>query len=59
MSKKEKAIQYLEKKKDILQKMLSNLKNYELNERLCNRVKQEYREEINLLEYIILKIIRN
>ena len=56
MSKREKAIQYLENKRNILQNIAHNLKDYDLNERLYNKVKREYAEEINLLDYIILKL---
>lgn len=56
MTKKEKAIQYLENKRNILENIAHNLKDYELNERLYNKVKREYAEEINLLDYIILKL---
>lgn len=56
MTKKEKAILYLENKRNILQQMLQNLKDYDLSEKLRNKIKREYAEEINLLDYIILKI---
>ena len=56
MTKREKAIQYLENRRNILQQMLQNLKNYNLNEKLYNKVRREYVEEINLLDYIILKL---
>ena len=55
MTKREKAIQYLENRRNILQNIAHNLKDYELNERLYNKVRREYAEEINLLDYIILK----
>ena len=56
MTKREKAIQYLENRRNILQQILHNLKNYNLNEKLYNKVRREYAEEINLLDYIILKL---
>lgn len=56
MTKKEKAILYLENKRNILQQMLQNLKDYNLSEKLRNKVRREYAEEINLLDYIIFKI---
>lgn len=56
MSKKEKAILYLENKRNILQQMLQNLKDYDLSEQLRNKVRREYAKEINLLDYIIFKI---
>ena len=56
MSKKEKAIQYLENKRNMLQQILCNLQDYNLSEQLRNKVKKEYVKEINLLDYIILKI---
>nr|DAZ28023.1 MAG TPA: hypothetical protein [Caudoviricetes sp.] len=56
MSKKEKAIQYLENRRNMLQQMLQNLKDYDLNEQLRSKVRRKYAEEINLLDYIILKI---
>lgn len=56
MTKKEKAILYLENKRNILQQMLQNLKDYDLNEQLRSKVRRKYAEEINLLDYIILKI---
>ena len=56
MSKKDKAIQYLENRRNILQQMLQNLKDYDLNEQLRSKVRRKYAEEINLLDYIILKI---
>ena len=56
MAKKEKAIKYLENKRNILQQMLQNLKDYDLSEKLRNKVKREYAEEINLLDYIIFKM---
>ena len=59
MSKKEKAIQYLENRRSILQQMLHNLKNYNLNEKLYNKARREYAEEINLLDYIILDLRRS
>ena len=59
MSKKEKAIKYLENKRNILQQMLQNLKDYDLSEKLRNKVKREYAEEINLLDYIIINLRRS
>ena len=56
MSKKEKAIQYLENRRNILQNIAHNLKDYDLSEKLRNKVRREYAEEINLLDYIIFKI---
>ena len=56
MSKREKAIQYLENRRNMLQQMLQNLKDYDLNEQLRSKVRRKYAEEINLLDYIILKI---
>lgn len=56
MSKREKAIQYLENKRNMLQQILCNLQDYNLSEQLRNKVKKEYVKEINLLDYIILKI---
>lgn len=56
MSKKEKAIQYLENKRNMLQQILCNLQDYNLSEQLRNKVKKEYVKEINLLDYIILKL---
>lgn len=56
MTKKEKAIQYLENKRNMLENIAHNLKDYELSERLYNKVRREYAEEINLLDYIILKL---
>ena len=59
MSKKEKAIQYLENRRNILQNMAHNLKDYDLSEKLRNKVRREYAEEINLLDYIILDLRRS
>lgn len=59
MTKKEKAILYLENKRNILQQMLQNLKDYDLSEKLRNKIKREYAEEINLLDYIILDLRRS
>ena len=59
MSKKERAIKYLENKRNILQQMLQNLKDYDLSEKLRNKVKREYAEEINLIDYIILSLRRS
>ena len=59
MTKKEKAIQYLENKRNILENIAHNLKGYGLNERLYNKVRREYAEEINLLDYIILDLRRS
>lgn len=56
MSKKEKAIQYLENKRNMLQQILCNLQDYNLSEKLRNKVRREYAKEINLLDYIIFKI---
>ena len=56
MTKREKAIQYLENRRNILQNIAHNLKDYDLNERLYNKVRREYAKEINLLDYIILKL---
>jgi len=56
MTKKEKAIQYLENRRNILQQILQNLQDYNLNEQLRSKARREYAEEINLLDYIILKI---
>lgn len=56
MTKKEKAIQYLENKRNMLENIAHNLKDYELSERLYNKVRREYAKEINLLDYIILKL---
>lgn len=56
MSKREKAIQYLENKRNMLQQILCNLQDYNLSEKLRNKVRREYAEEINLLDYIIFKI---
>ena len=56
MSKREKAIQYLENKRNMLQQILCNLQDYNLSEQLRNKVRREYAEEINLLDYIILKL---
>lgn len=59
MTKKEKAILYLENKRNILQQMLQNLKDYDLSEKLRSKVRREYVEEINLLDYIILDLRRS
>ena len=59
MTKKEKVIQYLENKRNMLENIAHNLKDYDLNERLYNKVKREYAEEINLLDYIILDLRRS
>lgn len=59
MSKREKAIQYLENKRNILQQMLQNLKDYDLSEKLRSKIKREYAEEINLLDYIIINLRRS
>ena len=59
MTKREKAIQYLENRRNILQQMLQNLKNYDLNEQLRSKARREYAEEINLLDYIILDLRRS
>lgn len=56
MSKRERAIQYLENKRNMLQQILCNLQDYNLSEQLRNKVKKEYVKEINLLDYIILKL---
>lgn len=59
MTKKEKAIQYLENKRNMLQQILCNLQDYNLSEQLRNKVKKEYVKEINLLDYIILSLRRS
>lgn len=59
MTKKEKAIQYLENRRNMLENIAHNLKDYELSERLYNKVRREYAEEINLLDYIILDLRRS
>lgn len=59
MTKKEKAIQYLENKRNMLENIAHNLKDYELSERLYSKVRREYAEEINLLDYIILSLRRH
>ena len=59
MSKREKAIQYLENKRNMLQQILCNLQDYNLSEQLRNKVKKEYVKEINLLDYIILSLRRS
>ena len=59
MSKREKAIQYLENKRNMLQQILCNLKDYNLSEQLRNKVKKEYVKEISLLDYIIMNLRRN
>ena len=56
MTKTDKAIQYLENRRNILQQMLQNLKDYDLSEQLRSKARREYAEEINLLDYIILKL---
>lgn len=59
MTKKEKAIQYLENKRNMLQQILCNLQDYNLSEQLRNKVKKEYVKEINLIDYIILSLRRS
>lgn len=59
MSKREKAIQYLENKRNMLQQILCNLQDYNLSEQLRNKVKKEYVKEINLIDYIILSLRRS
>lgn len=59
MSKRERAIQYLENKRNMLQQILCNLQDYNLSEKLRNKVRREYAEEINLLDYIILSLRRH
>lgn len=59
MSKREKAIQYLENKRNMLQQILCNLQDYNLSEQLRNKVKKEYVKEINLIDYIILSLRKN
>lgn len=59
MSKREKAIQYLENKRNMLQQILCNLQDYNLSEQLRNKVKKEYVKEISLLDYIILSLRRS
>lgn len=59
MSKKEKAIQYLENRRNMLQQILCNLQDYNLSEQLRNKVKKEYVKEINLIDYIILSLRRS
>lgn len=59
MTKREKAIQYLENKRNMLQQILCNLKDYNLSEQLRNKVKKEYVKEISLLDYIIMNLRRN
>ena len=59
MSKRERAIQYLENKRNMLQQILCNLQDYNLSEQLRNKVKKEYVEEISLLDYIILSLRRS
>lgn len=59
MSKRERAIQYLENKRNMLQQILCNLQDYNLSEQLRNKVKKEYVKEINLLDYIILDLRRS
>lgn len=59
MTKREKAIQYLENKRNMLQQILCNLKDYNLSEQLRNKVKKEYVKEISLLDYIILSLRKN
>ena len=59
MSKRERAIQYLENKRNMLQQILCNLQDYNLSEQLRNKVRREYAKEINLLDYIILSLRRH
>lgn len=59
MSKREKAILYLENKRNMLQQILCNLQDYNLSEQLRNKVKKEYVKEISLLDYIILSLRRS
>ena len=59
MSKREKAIQYLENRRNMLQQILCNLQDYNLSEQLRNKVKKEYVKEINLIDYIILSLRRS
>ena len=59
MSKREKAILYLENKRNMLQQILCNLQDYNLSEQLRNKVKKEYVKEINLIDYIILSLRRS
>ena len=58
MSKRERAIQYLENKRNMLQQILCNLQDYNLSEQLRNKVKKEYVKEISLLDYIIMNLRR-
>lgn len=59
MTKKEKAIQYLENRRNMLQQILCNLQDYNLSEQLRNKVRREYAKEINLLDYIIINLRRS
>ena len=59
MTKKDKAIQYLENRRNILQQILQNLQDYNLNEQLRNKAKKEYVKEISLLDYIIMNLRRS
>lgn len=59
MTKKEKSIQYLENKRNMLQQILCNLQDYNLSEQLRNKVRREYVKEINLIDYIILSLRRS
>ena len=59
MTKKDKAIKYLENRRNILQQILQNLQDYNLNEQLRNKAKKEYVKEISLLDYIIMNLRRS
>ena len=59
MTKKDKAIKYLENRRNMLQQILCNLQDYNLNEQLRSKARREYAEEINLLDYIIMNLRRS
>ena len=59
MTKKEKAIQYLENRRNMLQQILCNLQDYNLSEQLRNKVRRDDAKENNLLDYIIINLRRS
>ena len=57
MTKKQKAISYLEKQREICIQMRADMKNYmRPNEKGYVKIRNGYTEQINIIDYILLRI---
>lgn len=57
MTKKQKAISYLEKQREIYIQMRADMKDYiKPNEKAYTKLKDSYTEKINIIDYILLRI---